>query len=115
MSELVDVSHLLIESEDSEDNSYDYTLKALYEVHYDSATDGYDNYDTYKIKLKLESDNPEFNEPPEVELDLTMHNKSKLVSLLKLIQTVFDLGRCNSENCLLIDGKCIETSDVEIY
>ena len=110
----VDVSDILKDIESSEDNSYDYTLKASYEVHYDPMSDGYDDYDTFAIKLKLESDDPEFVEQPELKFDLTRYNQGKLESLLKLIDTVFDLGRNNSENSLLIYAKSIETSDLEI-
>jgi hypothetical protein len=102
-------------NEDSvEDTGFLYDLTAVYEVDYNSMSDGYDDYDSYKIKLKLESDDPEFTEQPELELDLTMHNKGKLEQLLKLIDTIFELGRNNSENSLRIEAKSIETSDLEI-
>jgi hypothetical protein len=120
LDEVVNVEDLNIktynreEESDMEDTGFQYDLTATYEVNYSDMSDGYDDYDTYKIKLKLESDYPDFIEQPELELDLTMHNKGKLESLLKLINTVFYLGKNNSENYLIIDGKCIETSDLEI-
>jgi hypothetical protein len=100
--------------EDMEDTGFQYDLTASYEVNYSPMSDGYDDYDTYKIKLKLESEDPDFIVQPELELDLTMHNKGKLEQLLKLIDTVFDLGKYNSENYLCIDAKSIETSDLEL-
>jgi predicted nucleotidyltransferase len=102
------------EDEDMEDTGFQYDLTASYEVNYSPMSDGYDDYDTYKIKLKLESEDPDFIVQPELELDLTMHNKGKLEQLLKLIDTVFDLGKYNSENYLCIDAKSIETSDLEL-
>jgi hypothetical protein len=99
---------------EEEDTGFQYDLTATYEVNYSPMSDGYDDYDTYKIRLKLESDDPNFIEQPELELDLTMHNKGKLEQLLKLIDTVFDLGKYNSENYLCIDAKSIETSDLEL-
>lgn len=108
--EQVDVTEIGSE----EDNSFIYDLTASYEVHYDSMSDGYDDFDTYKIKLQLDSDDPEFVKQPTIELDLTMHNKDNFESLLTLIKTVFKLGTANSQNYLCIDAKVIETTDVEI-
>lgn len=121
LDEVVNVEDLNIktynredDSDDMEDTGFQYDLTATYEVNYSDMSDGYDNYDTYKFKLKLESEDPDFIEQPELELDLTMHNKGKLESLLKLINTIFYLGQNNSANCLSIDAKSIETSDLEL-
>jgi hypothetical protein len=90
-----------------------FNLTASYEEYNSADSDGYDDFDTYKIKLCLEDD-VDNTIPITVSLNLDNSNEGKLEELLKLIDTVFQAGQANPNNMLTINAENVVTTELRV-